>query len=356
VPILGIGRLMKFLSIILSVSVTAGAVVSVAAADLITGAGSTFVSPLLVRWAVAAKQTISVTVDYRSVGSGIGIQRIINGAVTFGATDMPLAPGDIAANRLVQFPLVGGAVVPVFNLPGIDTGALTLDGPTVAKIFLGEIRRWNDPAIVSLNPRVTLPNTRIVAVHRADASGTTFIWTNYLSKASREWQSKVGEGLVIGWPAGVGAKGNDGVSMDVSETVGAIGYVEYAYAKRGNLNLARVINPAGRPVTPTPASFRAAAAGTEWKHARDFGVPMTDASGDASWPILGATFILMRSAPLDPAGSAAALKFFDWAYKSGGDVATALGYVPMPEDVVASIERAWAEKIKSGGRDPVFTR
>jgi phosphate transport system substrate-binding protein len=321
---------------------------------VITGAGSTFVYPLLGQWVAAAKQAIGVTVDYRPAGSGGGIQRIINGAVTFSATDMPLTPGDIAANHLVQFPLVGGAVVPVFNLPSIEAGALTLDGPTIAKIFLGEIRRWDDPAIVNLNPHLTLPSTPITVVHRADASGTTFIWTDYLSKVSPKWQKKAGEDLVIDWPAGIGAKGNDGVSADVAGTVGALGYVEYAYVMQRDLSYARMINRAGMAVTPTPASFQAAAAGIDWRSAPDFRAVMTDAPGAASWPIAGATFILMEAAPLDSAGSTAALRFFDWVYRHGSNTATDLGYVPMPESVVAVIEKSWAENMKTAGGASAF--
>lgn len=346
---------MRLLRIIVIVTVAIGATVPADAGE-VSGAGSTFVAPLLVQWAVAAKQAIGFTVDYRPAGSGVGIQRIVNGAVTFAATDMPLAPEDIAENRLVQFPLVGGAVVPVFNLPGIEAGALTLDGPTIAKIFLGAITYWNDPEIVSLNPHLRLPNRPITVVHRADASGTTFIWTDYLSKVSPDWQDKVGEDLVVEWPAGVGAKGNDGVSIDVARTVGAIGYVEYAYAKRYDLSLAKMINRAGKSVAPTPAAFQAAAAGTDWKNATDFRAVMTDAPGPASWPVAGATFILMKSTPLDPASSAAALKFFDWAYKRGSNAATELGYVPMPENAFALIERVWAETIKTSDGAAVFGR
>lgn len=339
---------MKFPSIVVSVSLAVAAVASATTGDPITGAGSTFVAPLLVHWAAAAKQSTGVAVDYEPTGSGVGIQRITNEAVTFATTDMPLAPADIQANRLVQFPLVGGAVVPVFNLPGIAAGALTLDGPTIAKIFLGEIGQWNDPAIVSLNPRLRLPNTPITVIHRSDASGTTFVWSDYLSKVSPTWQSKIGEDLVVNWPAGRRAKGNDGVSIDVARTVGAIGYVEYAYAVHRNLSFARMINRAGKSVVPTPAAFQAAAAGTDWEKAADFGLIMTDAPGDASWPIVGATFVLMKAVPLDRASSVSALRFFDWVYKHGSRMAIDLGYVPMPAEVVAAIERLWTEKIKSG--------
>jgi phosphate transport system substrate-binding protein len=345
---------MKLLTTLVSIGVTAVAIVSATANGLISGAGSTFVSPLLVQWVVAAKQAIGVTVDYRAIGSGVGIQRIINGAVTFAATDMPLTPGDIASSHLVQFPLVGGAVVPVFDLPGIQAGTLTLDGPTIAKIFLGEITRWDDPAILSLNPHVTMPNLPIMVVHRADASGTTFIWTDYLSKTSPQWQEKIGEDLLIDWPVGIGAKGNGGVSTVIAATVGAIGYVEYAYVRQKDLSFARMINRAGKPVAPTPASFQAAAIGTDWRNAPDFRLLMTDAPGEASWPIVGATFILMKTVPLDAADSAAALKFFNWVYKRGSKLATDLGYVPMPEQAVASIERVWSEKIRTDSGAPVF--
>lgn len=345
---------MRFYCILVIVSVAIGAAVR-ADAGAISGAGSTFVYPLLTQWAAAAKQAMGVTIDYRPAGSGVGIQRIINRAVTFAATDMPLAPADIAANHLVQFPLVAGAVVPVFNLPGIESGALILDGPTIAKIFLGEIKRWDDPAIAVLNPHLRLPDTPITVVHRTDASGTTFIWTDYLSKINPQWQKKIGEDLVVDWPSGIGAKGNDGVLIDAKRVVGAIGYVEYAYAKHSNLGLASMINCAGKSVAPTPAAFQAAAAGIDWSSAPDFRVAMTNAPGEASWPVAGATFILMESVPLDPAGSAAALKFFDWAYKGGSNIATDLDYVPMPENAVALIESLWAKKIKTGGGVPVFT-
>jgi phosphate transport system substrate-binding protein len=345
---------MKFLGIVLSIGLTAGAAFPVAAANVITGAGSTFVYPLLVQWAAAAKQAIGVSVEYRPAGSGGGIQRIVNKAVTFAATDMPFAPGDIAANHLVQFPLVGGGVVPVFNLPGIAPGALTFDGSTIAKIFLGAIRRWNDPAIVRLNPNDILPERSITIVHRTDASGTTFIWADYLSKISPSWQEKVGEDLVVDWPVGIGAKGNDGVSADVARTVGALGYVEHAYVMQRGLSYARMINRAGKAVTPTPASFQAAAAGIDWSSGRDFRAVITDAPGAASWPIAGATFILMEAAPRDPAGSTAALRFFDWVYRHGSNIATDLSYVPMPRSVVAVIERSWGENMKTASGTPLF--
>lgn len=325
-----------------------------AAADEITGAGSTFVYPLLEQWSAAAKGVTRLNLNYRAAGSGSGIQRIVNRTVTFGATDLPLASGDIEANHLVQFPLVSGAVVPVFNVPGIKPGALTLDGSTIAKIFLGEITRWNDPAITNLNPNVTLPNFAITVVHRSDASGTTFIWTNYLSKVSPKWAQQVGEDKIVNWPVGVGAKGNEGISSRVARTIGAFGYVGYAYAMQENLSYAKIVNRAGKTVSATPTAFQAAAAGTDWTNAPDFHVVMTDATGDDAWPIAGSTFILMESVPHVPSNSEAALKFFDWGYHQGRALAAGLGYVPMPEGVVTLIENLWVKKITTRSGEPVF--
>lgn len=345
---------MKLLRVIATIGLTAGVVFPAAAADVITGAGSTFVYPLLAQWSTAARQAIGVAVDYRPTGSGSGIHRIVNKTVTFAATDMPLTQGDIQTSHLVQFPLVNGAVVPVFNLPGIAPGALVLNGPTIAKIFLGAIERWDDPAIASLNSHLALPHTAITVVHRSDASGTTFIWTDYLSKVSLDWQEKVGEDLIVDWPAGIGAKGNVGVSTDVARTVGALGYVEYAYAEHSNLSYVRMVNRAGSAVAPTPASFRAAAAGTDWGSVPDFRVVMTNAPGEASWPIAGSTFILMDAVPLDVASASRALRFFDWGYRQGSSVAASLGYVPMPGSAVALIEKLWDRKINTAGGAPVF--
>ncbi|MGC1278312.1 MAG: phosphate ABC transporter substrate-binding protein PstS [Xanthobacteraceae bacterium] len=318
------------------------------AADL-TGAGSTFVYPVLAKWADTYKKDTGIGLNYQSIGSGGGIQQINNKTVTFGASDMPLTPENVAKNNFVQFPIVSGAVVPLVNLPGIKPGELVLDGSTIVKIFLGEITKWNDPAIAKLNPSVQLPSTAIAVVHRSDGSGTTFIWTNYLSKVSPEWKSKVGENTAVEWPVGIGAKGSEGVSNQAGQIVGALGYVEYAYAMQNNLNYARMINSAGKTVAPTAAAFQAAAAGADWTSAPDFHVIITNAPGATSWPVAGSTFILMQSTPVNAADSAAALKFFDWGYKNGQKMASDLDYVPMPDHVVALIEKSWKEKIKGAG-------
>jgi phosphate transport system substrate-binding protein len=325
-----------------------------AAADDITGAGSTFVYPVLAKWADTYKKQTNVGLNYQSIGSGGGIKQITAKTVTFGATDKPLTPEEIAKNGFVQFPVINGAVVPILNLPGIKPGEVTLDGATISKIFLGEITKWNDPAIAKLNPNVKLPETAIAVVHRSDGSGTTFIWTNYLSKVSPDWKSKVGADTAVEWPVGIGAKGSEGVSNNTAQTVGSLGYVEYAYAKQNNLTYANMVNQAGKVVAPTAEAFQAAAAGADWTSAQDFYVILTNAAGEKSWPVAGSTFVLMQQTPTNAADSAAALKFFDWGYKNGKQMATDLDYVPMPDSVVALIEKTWKEKIKSADGKPVF--
>ena len=336
---------MKHLRTIAAASVLVATTLPAAAAD-ITGAGSTFVYPVLAKWADTYKKQTGIGLNYQSIGSGGGIKQITAKTVTFGASDMPLTPADVAKNNFVQFPVINGAVVPLLNLPGIKPGELTLDGPTLAKIFLGEITKWNDPAIAKLNAGVKLPDTAIAVVHRSDGSGTTFIWTNYLSKVSSDWKQKIGENTAVEWPVGIGAKGSEGVSNNVAQTVGSLGYVEYAYAKQNNLTYAKMINHAGKVVSPTAEAFQAAAAGADWSGAPDFHVIITDAPGDKSWPVAGSTFILMQSIPVSAADSDAALKFFDWGYKNGKKMAADLDYVPMPDSVVALIEKTWKEKIK----------
>jgi len=329
------------------------AAIAPASAAEITGAGSTFVYPVLAKWADAYKKATGIGLNYQSIGSGGGIQQITNKTVTFGATDMPLMPDAIAKNHFVQFPVINGAVVPLLNLPGVKPGELTLDGPTLAKIFFGEITKWNDPAIAKLNPSVKLPSMAIAVVHRSDGSGTTFIWTDYLSKVSPEWKDKVGENTAVEWPVGIGGKGSEGVSATVAQTAGAIGYVEYAYAMQNNLNYAKMINHAGKVVAPNAAAFQAAAASADWANAKDFRVVITDAPDAAAWPVAGSTFILMQAVPVNPADSAAALKFFDWGYKNGQKMASDLLYVPMPDNVVALIEKTWQDKIKTTEGKPV---
>jgi len=337
--------LVKHLTTIAVAGLLAATALPAFAAD-ITGAGSTFVYPVLAKWADVYKKNTNIGLNYQSIGSGGGIKQITAKTVTFGATDMPLVHDDIVKNDFVQFPVINGSVVPILNLPGIKPGEVTLDGPTIAKIFLGEITKWNDPAIAKLNPGVKLPDTAVAVVHRSDGSGTTFIWTNYLSKVSADWKQKVGENTAVEWPVGIGAKGSEGVSNNTANTVGALGYVEYAYAKQNNLTYAKMVNHAGKTVAPTAESFQAAAAGADWTSAPDFHVIMTDAPGDKSWPVAGSTFILMQAVPTDAASSDAALKFFDWGYKNGKQMASDLDYVPMPDSVVTLIEKTWKEKIK----------
>ena len=344
---------MKHLATIAAAGIVAATVLPAAAAD-ITGAGSTFVYPVLAKWAADYSKKAGVNLNYQSIGSGGGIKQITAKTVTFGATDMPLMPADVAKNNFVQFPVINGAVVPLLNLPGIKPGDLTLDGPTMSKMFLGEITQWNDPAIAKLNPGVTLPNTAIAIVHRSDGSGTTFIWTDYLSKVSPEWKDKVGSNSAVEWPVGIGAKGSEGVSNNVAQTVGGFGYVEYAYAKQNNLTYAKMINAAGKTVAPTAESFLAAAGSADWAHAQDFRVIITNAAGATAWPVAGSTFILMQTTPTDAAASAEALKFFDWGYKNGKQMAADLDYVPMPDSVVSLIEQTWKTNIKSSDGKPVF--
>lgn len=333
--------------------IAAAAFVPAQAAE-ITGAGSTFVYPILAKWADAYKKATGIGLNYQSIGSGGGIKQITNKTVTFGASDMPLTPEQVAKVGFVQFPVINGAVVPVVNLDGIKPGELTLDGPTLAKIYLGEIKTWNDPAIQKLNAGVKLPGSAIVVVHRSDGSGTTFIWTNYLSKVSSDWKSKVGVNTAVEWPVGIGAKGNEGVANNTTQARGSIGYVEYAYAKQNKMTFAKMINHEGKTVSPTAESFIAAAAGAQWATAKDFFVILTDAPGDKSWPIAGSTFILMHAVPQDAADTASALKFFAWGYKNGKQMADDLDYVPMPDSVVALIEKTWKEQIKGSDGKPVY--
>ena len=344
---------MKHLRTLAVVGILAATALPASAAE-ITGAGSTFVYPVLAKWADAYKKATGVDLNYQSIGSGGGIKQITAKTVTFGASDMPLTPENVEKNNFVQFPIINGSVVPLLNLPGIKPGEITLDGPTIAQIFLGNITKWNDPAITKLNPGVKLPDTAIAVVHRSDGSGTTFIWTNFLSKVSPEWKQKVGENTAVEWPVGIGAKGSEGVSQNAAQTVGSLGYVEYAYAKQNNLTYAKMINAAGKVVAPTMEAFQSAASGADWTSAPDFHVIMTNAAGDKSWPVAGSTFILMQSVPTDPEASATALKFFDWGYKHGQKMAEDLDYVPMPASVVALIEKSWKDKIKTADGKPVY--
>ncbi|MBV9360819.1 MAG: phosphate ABC transporter substrate-binding protein PstS [Betaproteobacteria bacterium] len=323
------------------------------AAD-ITGAGATFPYPIYAKWADAYKKETGVGLNYQSIGSGGGIKQITAKTVDFGASDMPLKPDELDKPGLVQFPTVIGGAVPVVKLAGIEPGQLKLDGKTLGDIYLGKITQWNDAAIAQLNPGVKLPATAISVVHRSDGSGTTFIWSNYLSKVNDEWKSKVGEGTAVNWPTGVGGKGNEGVASYVQRIEGAIGYVEYAYAKQNKMAYVVMKNKDGDYVAPSAKSFAAAAAGADWKAAPGMYLILTDAPGKTSWPIAGATFILMHKAQEKPESAREVLKFFNWAYAKGDNMAEELDYVPLPDAVVKLIETNWKSQIKDGSGKSLY--
>jgi phosphate transport system substrate-binding protein len=319
--------------------------VGAACAQQVTGAGSTFVYPVLAKWSDSYSKLSGVQINYQSIGSGGGIAQIKAGTVTFGATDKPLAPTDLAASGLAQFPSVIGGIVPVVNLKGMKPGTLHFTGKLLADIYLGAVKRWNDPAIKAANPGVALPNLAINVVHRSDGSGTTFNFAHFLSQVSPGWKSKVGEGTSVSWPTGVGGKGNEGVAAYVERIKGAIGYVEYAYVLQNKMTYALVQNAAGRYVAPSTASFQAAAASADWAHAQDFDLVMTDAPGPQAYPITATTFILMYKTPKDAAQSKAALGFFKWSFEHGQQLALSLDYVPLPDTLVTQIEAYWAAQI-----------
>jgi phosphate transport system substrate-binding protein len=308
----------------------------------ISGAGATFPYPIYAKWAETYKKETGNGLNYQSIGSGGGIKQIKARTVTFGASDQPLKPEDLQAANLIQWPQVIGGIVPVINLDGVAPGELTLDGATLAKIFLGEITSWDDAAIKKLNPKAKLGATPIVVVHRSDGSGTTFNFTNYLSKVSEDWKTKVGENSAVEWPAGLGAKGNEGVANNVSNTKGAIGYVEYAYAKQNKLTHAKMVNAAGKVVAPGLESFQSAAASADWAKTPGFYQIITNEPGAKSWPIAAATFILLPTDSKDDAAAAEALKFFGWAFATSGKAAEELDYIPMPKPVVELIKKSWA--------------
>jgi len=315
------------------------------AAD-ISGAGATFPYPIYAKWADAYKKQTGIGLNYQSIGSGGGIKQIKAKTVTFGASDAPLSGKDLSEIGLAQFPMVMGGIVPVVNLEGIKPGELVLDGATVAQIFLGKIKKWDDAAITKLNPDVKLPSGAIAVVHRSDGSGTTFNFTYYLSDVSADWKSNVGTATAVQWPVGIGAKGNEGVANNVAQTAGSIGYVEYAYAKQNKLTYADMINKDGKKVAPTSEAFAAAAANADWSSKPGYGVILANQPGATSWPMTAATWILMYKDPKDQAASREALKFFAWAYKNGGSMAAELDYIAMPDNVVKSIEAMWGKDIK----------
>jgi phosphate transport system substrate-binding protein len=332
----------------------AAALTPALALDSITGAGATFPYPIYAKWADAYKKQTGVALNYQSIGSGGGIKQITAKTVDFGASDMPMQPADLEKHGLMQFPAVMGGVVPVYNLKGVESGAITLTGQQIADIYLGKITKWNDPAIAANNSGVKLPNQAISVVHRSDGSGTTFIFVNYLSKVNEEWKSKVGEGTSVKWPTGVGGKGNEGVANYVGRIDGAIGYVEYAYAKQNKLKVAKMVNRDHKAVLPNDDSFKAAAAGADWKQAPGMALLLTDQPGAGSWPMTGATFILLHVTQSKPDAGKAVLQFFDWAFKNGDQMASELDYVPMPDAVVRLIQSEWKSKVKDGSGKPVY--
>jgi phosphate transport system substrate-binding protein len=316
-----------------------------AMAQQITGAGSTFVYPVLSKWSDAYSKTNGIQVNYQSIGSGGGIAQIKAATVDFGASDAPLPPEQLEKIGLAQFPVVIGGIVPVVNIEGIAAGQMRFTGKLLADLYLGNIKKWNDPAVAAVNPGVTLPDQAVTIVHRSDGSGTTFNFLNYLSKVSPDWKSKVGEGTSVSWPVGVGGKGNEGVAEYVNRIKGSIGYVEYAYVLQNKMKFGLVENRAGKFISPTIASFQAAAASAEWTKAKDFYLVMTDAPGDEAYPVTATVFVLMYKTPKDAARSKNAVTFFKWAFESGQDLAKSLDYVPLPAPLVQQIETYWQAQI-----------
>src|SRR5258707_2909022 len=316
----------------------------------ISGAGATFPYPIYAKWADAYKKLTGVGLNYQSIGSGGVLKQIEAKTVTFGASDMPLKPDDLKSSGLIQFPMIIGGVVPVVNIKGVGPGQLHLDGATVAAIYLGDIKEWNDAAIKKLNPKLTLPSTAIAPVYRSDGSGTNFLFSDYLSKASAKFQSSIGANTSVQWPVGIGAKGNEGVANMSTQTDGAIGYVEYAFAKQNKMSFTTLTNKAGNAVAPNAESFQAAAATADWAGADSYYLILTDHAGAKSWPITGASFILVYKQPDDAAAVNEALKFFSWAYKDGAGMAAELDYVPLPATLIAQVKKTWTTQITSGGK------
>ena len=312
----------------------------------ITGAGSSFVYPVISKWSAAYAEKTGNHINYQSIGSGGGIAQIKAGTVDFGASDMPLKPEDLAKFGLGQFPDVIGGIVPAMNVAGVAAGSLVLDGPTLADIYLGKVTTWNDPAIAKLNPNLHLPSSRITVVHRSDGSGTSFNFTDYLSKVSADWKAKVGEGTAVQWPAGIGGKGNEGVSAYIKQIPNSIGYVEYAYALQNKIGYAKMKNAAGNVIEPNTASFQAAANTADWKNSKDFNLLMTNAPGAEAWPITATSWVIMYKTPKNAANTKVAFDFFKWAYEHGQDSARALDYVPLPDTLVQQIETYWSSEYK----------
>ncbi len=324
----------------------AGAFGTISRATDITGAGSSFVYPVMSKWAAAYAEKTGDRLNYQSVGSGAGIAQIKAGTIDFGASDAPLSPQDLEKSGLGQFPLVVGGIVPVVNIAGIQSDQITLDGPTLAAIFMGAITRWNDPKIAALNSELNLPAGKITVVHRSDGSGTSYNFTNYLAKVSSAWASQVKFGTAVDWPVGVGGKGNEGVSQYVKQIKGSIGYVEYAYAVKNEISWVAMKNASGHVIKPGAEAFAAAAATADWSHAQDFNLVMTNAPGAGAWPIAATTWAVMYKQPRSPERSAVALDFFKWAFAHGQADAVALDYVPLPDTLTRQIEAYWTAEFK----------
>jgi len=331
-----------------------GAAAAAQAAETITGAGATFPYPAYSKWAYLYNQETGVRLNYQSIGSGGGIKQIKARTVDFGASDAPLKPAELDKFGLMQWPMIMGGVVPVLNIPSVGPNDLALSGQVLADIFLGKVSKWNDPAITALNPGVKLPGDDIAVVHRADGSGTTWIFTNYLSKVSATWKDKVGNAKAVAWPTGLGGKGNEGVASFVRRVPGSIGYVEYAYALQNHMSSVKLRNRADHIVAPTAANFQAAAAGADWAHAEGYYMVLTDQPGTESWPITGASFILMYKKQDRPERARAVLAFFDWCYKQGGKAALGLDYVPMPEQVVDMVEKSWSSELRDASAGSIW--
>jgi phosphate transport system substrate-binding protein len=346
-------RALPLVAVAAAAALLAGFPAPAAAVD-ISGAGATFPYPVYAKWAEAYKQKTGVAMNYQSIGSGGGIKQIEAKTVDFGASDKPLEPKELDAHGLLQFPMVMGGVVPVVNVEGIGAGQLKLNGAALAGIYLGTIKKWDDPAIKALNPGVKLPDRAISVVHRSDGSGTTFIFTHYLSEVSPDWKQKVGEEASVSWPTGVGGKGNEGVASYASRINGAIGYVEYAYALQNKLAYVLLQNKAGKFVKPSAESFQAAAANADWAKAPGFYLLLTNQPGAQSWPITGASFILVYKNPPNPDTAREVLKFFHWAYHNGAQMASQLDYVAMPESVIKLVEATWRTQVKAADK-PLWT-
>lgn len=348
---------MQLIPRMLAIAIAGSVAVAVnvpARAQQITGAGATFPAPVYTKWGEAAKGAIGIQLNYQAIGSGGGQNQIINRTVDFGASDAPVDATRLQQNHLLQFPTVMGAVVPIVNIPGVAENQLKLTGELLAEIFAGTITHWNDPKLVELNRDLKLPHLAIAPVHRADGSGTTFVFTSYLSAVSADWKSRTGASTSVNWQAGTGARGNDGVAGTVHNTRGGIGYVEYAYAKQNHLITAQLRNKAGQFVAPSAEAFAAAASSADWGNAQNFAVSLIDLQGPKTWPIVSATFILLPENPTDPKRSADVVKFFDWAYKNGDQIATSLDYIPLPGTVKTAVRTAWHADVKGPDGKPVF--